>query len=116
MSPRPLEFDDAFRIVWPSQPAISPDGHRVAFVTTRLDEGSDSIVSQVLCVDTTAGAGGAGPTDEPTVVADGARAPVWLADGRLLVNAGGELSIVDVSTGGVRPLAGAPSGAHSATT
>ena len=68
MRPRPIEFDDGFRIVWPSQPAIGPDGRRVAFVTTRLDEGSDSIVSQVLCVETTAGPE---PTAEPRVVAEG---------------------------------------------
>ena len=64
LSPRPLEFDDTFRIVWPSQPAISPDGRRVAFVvdaarrSVRLDRARRSSVST-----RRAGAPGRSPTE-----------------------------------------------------
>ena len=57
----------------------------------RLDEGADAIVSQVSGVDSR-------PAAEPAVVADGARDPIWLADGRLLVDAGGELLTSSTST------------------
>jgi len=47
--------EDITRIVWISDPRISPDGRRVAFVATTLSEEKDEYSSQIWTVDTTGG-------------------------------------------------------------
>jgi dipeptidyl aminopeptidase/acylaminoacyl peptidase len=53
---RPMTPQDITRIVWVSDPRISPDGARVAFVATTLSEEKDEYLSQIWMVDTTGGA------------------------------------------------------------
>jgi len=48
--------EDITRIVWVSDPQISPDGRRVAFVATTLSEEKDQYLSQIWLVDTAGGA------------------------------------------------------------
>src|SRR5215831_14348954 len=52
---RALAHDDITRIVWVSDPQISPDGRRVAFVATTLSEDQDEYLSQIWIVDTAGG-------------------------------------------------------------
>jgi dipeptidyl aminopeptidase/acylaminoacyl peptidase len=70
--------EDITRIVWVSDPQISPDGGRVAFVSTTLSEERDEYLSQIWLVDTAGGAPRrftAGPKrdTEPRWSPDGAR-------------------------------------------
>ncbi len=74
MTPR-----DITAIVWVSDPQISPDGRRVAFVATTLSEDKDEYLSNVWVVDTAGGAPRrftAGPKRD--------REPRWSPDGRHL--------------------------------
>src|SRR5688572_5797318 len=48
---RPVEPADITRIRWVSDARISPDGARVAFVVTTLDEGRDEYLSNIWIVD-----------------------------------------------------------------
>jgi len=52
---RPMTPQDITRIVWVSDPQISPDGSRVAFVATTLSEEKDEYLSQIWLVDTSGG-------------------------------------------------------------
>src|SRR5207302_428723 len=52
---RPFEPRDITRIRWISDPQISPDGRRVAFVVTTLSEDRDEYLSSVWMVDTGSG-------------------------------------------------------------
>ena len=53
---RGMTPEDITRIVWVSDPQISPDGGRVAFVATTLSEEMDEYLSQIWLVDTAGGA------------------------------------------------------------
>ncbi|HXJ85001.1 MAG TPA: S9 family peptidase [Candidatus Methylomirabilis sp.] len=55
-TPRPMTPQDITRIVWVSEPQISPDGRRVAFVATTLSEEKDEYLSQIWVVDAAGGA------------------------------------------------------------
>ena len=55
MARRAMAPQDITRIVWVSDPQISPDGVRVAFVATTLSEERDEYVSNVWAVDTAGG-------------------------------------------------------------
>jgi len=76
---RPMVPEDITRIAWVSDPQISPDGARVAFVATTLSEEKDEYLSQIWVVDTASGsprpftAGSKRDTD-----------PRWSPDGRRL--------------------------------
>jgi dipeptidyl aminopeptidase/acylaminoacyl peptidase len=105
---RPIEFDDLFRIEWPSQPALSHDGRRLAFVLTTLDEAADAIVSRVVWT-----ALGGGPDGAPRDVGPG-RSPLWLLDGRLLYASPNGLRLADVGEGTVDAIPGMPPGGHAA--
>src|SRR5882724_9777170 len=53
---RAMTPEDITRIIWVSDPQISPDGARVAFVATTLSEEKDQYLSQIWVVDTAGGA------------------------------------------------------------
>jgi dipeptidyl aminopeptidase/acylaminoacyl peptidase len=53
---RRMTPEDITRIVWVSDPQISPDGRRVAFVATTLSEEKDQYLSRIWMVDTAGGA------------------------------------------------------------
>jgi dipeptidyl aminopeptidase/acylaminoacyl peptidase len=78
-SRRPMTPEDITRIVWVSDPQISPDGARVAFMATTLSEERDEYLSNVWIVDATGG--------EPRRFTAGPkrdREPRWSPDGRCL--------------------------------
>src|SRR5262249_45932667 len=52
---RSMTPQDITRIVWVSDPQMSPDGSRVAFVTTTLSEEKDEYLSQIWLVETKGG-------------------------------------------------------------
>jgi dipeptidyl aminopeptidase/acylaminoacyl peptidase len=52
---RRMTPEDITRIVWVSDPQISPDGRRVVFVATTLSEEKDQYLSQIWMVDTAGG-------------------------------------------------------------
>ena len=75
---RPMTAQDITRITWVSDPQISPDGARVAFVATTLSEEKDEYLSQIWMVDTAGGAprrftGGPKRDTEPQWSPDGRR-------------------------------------------
>jgi dipeptidyl aminopeptidase/acylaminoacyl peptidase len=52
---RPMQPQDITRIAWVSDPRISPDGRRVAFVVTTLSEERDEYLSNIWVVDAAGG-------------------------------------------------------------
>src|SRR5579883_973455 len=71
--------EDITRIRWISDPRISPDGRRVAFLVTTLSQAKDEYLSNVWIVDVEGGAPRqftAGPKRD--------RYPRWSPDGRWL--------------------------------
>ena len=76
---RPMTPQDITRIIWVSDPQISPDGRRVAFVATTLSEQKDEYLSQIWMADAAGGAlrrFTAGPKRDTE--------PRWSPDGRRL--------------------------------
>ena len=77
--PRAMTPADITRIRWVSDPRISPDGRRVAFVVTMLSEERDEYLSNIWMVDTAGG--------EPRRFTTGPgrdTAPRWSPDGAWL--------------------------------
>jgi dipeptidyl aminopeptidase/acylaminoacyl peptidase len=82
---RPFAPTDVYRVVTVGAPTLSPDGRRVAFTVTRVDEGRNRRHSEVWVAST--GLGGeparlSWPDSEST-------APRYLPDGRLVFTVGG---------------------------
>lgn len=78
-TPRAMTPEDITRIRWISDPQISPDGRRVAFVVTTLSAEKDEYFSNIWVVDTAGG--------EPRRFTNGPKrdtAPRWSPDGRFL--------------------------------
>jgi dipeptidyl aminopeptidase/acylaminoacyl peptidase/CubicO group peptidase (beta-lactamase class C family) len=78
MSPaRRLVLDDLFRIRLPAEPAISPDGERVAYVLRSIDREADRNLSAIWL---------AAPGRDPHPLTGGTQdsAPAWSPDGRWL--------------------------------
>src|SRR5262245_4279682 len=76
---RPVSPDDLLRIRFITDPQISPDGARVAFVVTTLSETTDEYLSNIWVVETSGGEPRrftTGPTRDT--------APRWSPDGRRL--------------------------------
>ena len=76
---RAMEPLDITRITWVSDPQVSPDGRRVAFVATTLSEERDEYLSAIWLVDSDGGAPRrftAGPKRDTS--------PRWSPDGRRL--------------------------------
>jgi dipeptidyl aminopeptidase/acylaminoacyl peptidase len=106
---RPLDLDDIFSVRAPSDPQLSPDGTRVAFVVTTADRDKDENRSSIWVVDA-AGDGEARPlTDGPSD-----SAPRWSPDGTELafVAAGRgektELRVLPMTGGESRVIAEGP--------
>jgi len=76
---RAMTPEDITRIVWVSDPQISPDGARVAFVATTLSEDKDEYLSQVWVVDADGG-----PSRRFTAGPKRDAEPRWSPDGRRL--------------------------------
>jgi dipeptidyl aminopeptidase/acylaminoacyl peptidase len=77
--PRGMTPEDLLRIIWVSDPQISPDARRVAFVATTLSEDRDEYLSQIWMADTAGGAARrftGGPKRDTT--------PRWSPDGQRL--------------------------------
>ena len=79
MGGRPMVPEDITRIVWVSDPQISPDGARVAFVATTLSEERDEYLSNIWVVETAGGA-----PRRFTVGPKRDRDPRWSPDGTRL--------------------------------
>ncbi len=77
MPPR-MTIDDLPAIVVPSQPALSPDGSRVAYVLRTLDREGDRNVDQLWTVPATGG------TPRRLTVGGSDTAPAWSPDGTWL--------------------------------
>jgi len=82
VSRRPLHHDDVWVIPLPSDPQLSPDGTKVAYVTTVPDQDVDDYRSTIWLVDASGGS--------PRRLTVGPRdaAPRWSPDGRTLVFVG----------------------------
>ena len=76
---RAVEPLDITRVRWVSDARIAPDGDRVAFVVTTLDEPRDEYLSNVWVVDTSGG-----PPRRFTTGSKRDRDPRWSPDGRWL--------------------------------
>jgi len=74
-----LELDDLTRFVSVSDPQLSPDGEKVAFVTTSLDDERDKYASTIWVIGLADG--------EPLQFMSGKsdRSPVWLPDGKQIL-------------------------------
>jgi dipeptidyl aminopeptidase/acylaminoacyl peptidase len=78
--PRPIELKDYYRIEAVSAPALSPDGRRVAFVRTRIDEAANKRISSIWLAP-------ADGSSAPVLLSEAsvsATAPRWSSDGKLL--------------------------------
>ncbi|MCD4523963.1 serine hydrolase [Nocardioides sp. cx-173] len=79
---RRMRIDDLTALAVPSQPAISPDGTRVAYVVRTLDTEADRHVDRLWIVGTADGAGAPGPRGLTGGPADSV--PRWSPDGSRL--------------------------------
>ena len=77
---RPMRPDDILKIRFVSDPRISPDGRRVAFVLTTLSQERDEYLANIWMVDTTGGA----PPRRFTTGPGRDTAPQWSPDGARL--------------------------------
>jgi Dipeptidyl aminopeptidases/acylaminoacyl-peptidases len=77
---RPMRPDDILKIRFVSDPRISPDGRRVAFVLTTLSQERDEYLANIWMVDTTDGA----PPRRFTTGPGRDTAPRWSPDGARL--------------------------------
>jgi dipeptidyl aminopeptidase/acylaminoacyl peptidase len=75
---RALELEDLYRLTLVSDPNLSPDGNRVAYVVTRADEGSDANQASIWL---------ASADGEPRALTNGPgdASPRWTPDGRALL-------------------------------
>ncbi|MDR1427370.1 MAG: hypothetical protein LBJ08_06395, partial [Bifidobacteriaceae bacterium] len=74
---RTANLEDLYAIVQPSQPALSPDGHRVAYALTRADRTTDTITSALWVAD-------AGQPPRALTHGPGDTSPAWAPDGSRL--------------------------------
>lgn len=104
--PRRLRIDDLGDLAVPSQPALSPDGSRVAYVLRTLDLEADRNVDQLWLV-------GADGTGAPRLLTHGPAdsAPVWSPDGsRLAFLRDGQVALLSATGGEAERLTDLPLG------
>src|SRR5687768_13329955 len=100
---RPITAEDLFKLHLVSDPQVSPDGTRVAYAVSRLDEEADEYRAAIWLVPTAGG--------EPTHLTAGTGrdlAPRWSPDGSRIAfvsNRPGE-SAPEVAAAGERPAGG----------
>ncbi len=108
---RLITADDMFRVRWPGEPELSPDGNHLAFTVGGLDRERDAMVSHVYWLDRASREmvclSPAGADDHH---------PRWSPDGRHLAfvanrGAGAQIWVADVESGEARQLTQAPHGA-----
>jgi len=103
---RRTRVEDLTDIVVPSQPALSPDGGRIAYVLRSLDVEEDRAVDELWLVDTDGGAPRrltSGPADA---------APAWSPDGsRLAFLRDGQVAVLDAGGGEPESVTDLPLGA-----
>ncbi len=109
MEKRPLAIDDLARIVTPSDPQISPDGVRVAFVLKTMDVAKNKYFAHIHIVDAAAAASPDGKEAAPrqlTRSQNSEGSPRWSPDGRFLAftsgreDKKGQIFVLPVGDGG----------------
>jgi dipeptidyl aminopeptidase/acylaminoacyl peptidase len=118
---RPIAETDLFRFVWVTDPQISRDGKRIAFVRVTVDAKHDGYETALWIVDAdAAAAAGAGAAAGPRPLTAGPRdsAPRWSPDGRRLAflrhaGKGDQLFVLPLDGGEARQLTDLPGGAKS---
>lgn len=108
---RRLSADDVYALALPEQPAISPDGSRVAYVLRTADRPSDRVERSLWAV----GAGGGGSATRLTR-GPSDTAPAWSPDGRCLAflrakDGVAQIWLLPADTGEAEQLTAMPSGA-----
>jgi dipeptidyl aminopeptidase/acylaminoacyl peptidase len=110
-----FEPADVFAMEWASQPAIAPDGSRVAYVRVSADIMTDRYRRSIWMVDAN------GANHRPLVQGRGGYvSPVWSPDGRALAyvaneQTGAEVRVLYLDTRQSATLARLPSGAQNLT-
>ncbi len=129
MSKRPTTIDDLTRICTPSDPQMSPDGSRIAFVLKTMDAEKNKYFSHIWMVPTA----GDGEARQWTRSQNSEGSPRWSPDGRylaftsgreekkgqifLLPTDGGEAEkVTDLPQGGIGDIAWSPDGTRIAFT
>jgi len=79
-APRPWQSTDYYRLTVVSNPALSPDGKRVAFVVTTVVEDKDRRHNEIWM----AAADGSSPAFRYTSPSTEATNPTWMSDGSIL--------------------------------
>ncbi|WP_159701694.1 S9 family peptidase [Arthrobacter sp. 18067] len=111
---RRLRIDDLLDLAIPEQPALSPDGQRVAYVLRTLDDVTDSTERNIWSVET------AGRSARQLTFSNADSAPAWSPDGAhlsFLRESGGQihLCIMTLADEHVKRLSSLPPGAGKPT-
>ena len=110
---RPMTIDDLYRLRRVSDPDVSPDGSRIAYVLSSVDLDANKVTSQIWIVSTEGG-----PPRRLTNSLKKDRHPRFSPDGKRLLfesDRGGEtqLWIIDIDGGEARPLTTLCTGAET---
>ncbi len=113
---RPVQPEDLYKLTFVSNPQISPDGTRVAFVASRANGPKDKYDTNIFVVSTSGG------TPRAIAMAGRDSNPVWSPDGRTIAfdrspskkGEHGQIFAYDVPSGRVRQLTHVKSGAAGA--